>query len=131
MTANYYAECKQSERLGKGRNFISHIRQHNNDKYCHILALSTTEYFEDGYPIYEEQVDRVVDEWLNLYNELEEFRRVKEFTLAVPMNNFTLYKIGTRIQITRPIYKMFRRLELMIPKMEAFLCTPCTAINTK
>jgi len=118
---DYYSMINQSQRLGYGRNYICSMRQHSNDQYCYIMALSPTKHFEDGQILYLKKHEKVVTKFLKLYSELEERRHVTAFDRSYGLTPYSTAKWGTRALVKKISFKGFRYLELLIPKMEEYI----------
>ena len=120
---NKNSEANQSLSLGFGYSYISSIRQGNNDWYCYIMALreDDNELFKDGYKRYLTKRAEVVDEFLELYSELEERRFVTKFDKDYERTPFSTSKWGIRAVSKTITFKGFRYLELLIPKMDEFI----------
>ncbi len=115
---------QSSIRIGKGEKYFSTMKIQNPSKFFYIKALGGGNIVL-GYYGYKDARVKVVDEFLDLYGELENRRQVSAFTKRYDYQPFSVAKLGTRVLKFNLSFKVFRMLEIMNPQIEIFIqCNP-------
>ena len=120
MRYNQNSLVQQSLSLGKGRNYFSSMKVRNIPKFNYIEELGEGN-VALGYYSYIDEREKVLNEFLNLYSELETRRAVSAFTRAYNYTPFSIHKLGTRMLKFKMSFKQFEVIKNMNSKINEYI----------
>ena len=107
--------------LGKNKDFFYHIKRNNRPFFDHLLDLSTDS-MVDGYELYVKKTEELVDEYLPLYNILDENNKVLAFSKYFKCGHHKLRAMADTIGgVTTMSYKRYVGIQEIVPAMESFI----------